>query len=117
MMPVFVLVHSLLLGPRSWAPVAAALADRGAAAVVPSLAGVTDLDDPPFWPGVAERVGAAIGRLPAGRPVVVVAHSNAGPMVPVIVAASPRPVAGCVFVEARLPARTGSTPAASPERL
>jgi hypothetical protein len=79
--------------------------------------GVTDVDDPPFWPAVAERVGAAIGRLPAGRPVVVVAHSNAGPMVPVVVAASPRPVAGCVFVEARLPARTGSTPAATPERL
>jgi len=27
------------------------------------------------------------------------------------------PVAGCVFVDASLPSRTGSTPAASPERL
>jgi len=115
--PGFVLVHSLLLGPRSWAPVAAALADRGAEAVVPSLVDVTDVDSPPFWPAVADRVGAAIGRLPAGRPVVVVAHSNAGPLVPVIVSASPRPVAGCVFVDARLPARAGSTPTATPERL
>jgi pimeloyl-ACP methyl ester carboxylesterase len=117
MTPVFVLVHSLLLGPRSWAPVAAALADLGAEAVVPSLAEVTDVDSPPFWPLVADRAGAAVGALPPGRPVVVVAHSNAGLLVPVIVAASPRVVAGCVFVDARLPAVAGPTPAASPERL
>ena len=117
MTPVFVLVHSLLLGPRSWAPAAAALADLGAEAVVPSLVDVTDVDSPPFWPAVAGRVAEAVGRLPAGRPVVVVAHSNAGLLVPVIVSASPRPVAGCLFVDARLPARDGSTPTASPERL
>ena len=115
--PVFVLVHSMLLGPRSWAPVAASLAAAGAEAIVPSLAGVTDLDEPPFWPAVAARVGEAVGRLPAGRPVVVVAHSNAGLLVPVIVRASPRPVAGCVFADARLPARSGATPTATPERL
>lgn len=31
--------------------------------------------------------------------------------------AAPRPVAGCLFVDASLPSRTGSTSAASPERL
>jgi hypothetical protein len=96
----------MLLGPLTWAPVAA----RMAQAVVPSLAGA----DPPFWPHVAARVAEAV---PVDRPVVVVAHSNAGVMVPVIVRSLQRPVVGCVFVDARLPARTGTTPTATPERL
>lgn len=115
--PAFVLVHSLLLGPLTWAPVAARLIGSGAMAVIPSLVDVTDADDPPFWPRVAGRVGDAVRRLPRGRPIVVVAHSNAGLLVPVIVDAARRPVAGCVFVDARLPARDGPTPAATPERL
>jgi hypothetical protein len=114
--PAFVLVHSLLLGPRTWAPVAARLADSGAVTVVPSLLDVADAD-PPFWPSVAARVNDAVARLPRRQPVVLVAHSNAGPMVPVIVHAAHGPVAGCVFVDASLPARIGPTPAATPERL
>ncbi|MEU8228103.1 alpha/beta hydrolase [Actinoplanes sp. NPDC048967] len=113
----YVLVHSLLLGPLSWAPVAARLAASGVPTAVPSLVGVTDGDDPPFWPRVTDTVNAAVDRLPAGRPVVVVAHSNAGLLVPVIAHAARRPVAGCLFVDARLPDRTGPSPAASPERL
>jgi len=54
---------------------------------------------------------------PRGQPVVLVAHSNAGLFVPVVVHAARRPVAGCVFVDASLPCRTGPTPAATPERL
>src|SRR5262245_20241140 len=112
----FVLVHSLLLGPQSWAPVAARLSASGAATVVPSLLDVADAD-PPFWPAVTDKVNEAVSRLPQGQPVIVVAHSNAGRLVRVIVDAAQRPVAGCLFVDASLPSRTGPTPAASPERL
>ena len=56
MNPAFVLVHSLLLGPRTWAPVTKRLAALGAVTVVPSLVGVADADDPPFWPRVAAKV-------------------------------------------------------------
>ncbi|MGW4940834.1 alpha/beta hydrolase [Actinoplanes sp. NPDC004185] len=115
--PAYLLVHSLLLGPRTWSPVAADLAASGAATAVPSLIDVTDPDDPPFWPQVADAVNDAVDRLPANLPFVVVAHSNAGLLVPVIVQAARRPVAGCLFVDARLPARTGPSPAATPERL
>jgi pimeloyl-ACP methyl ester carboxylesterase len=114
--PALVLVHSLLLGPRTWAPVAARLTASGTAAVVPSLLGVSDAD-PPFWPHVAEAVADAVSHLPANQPVLLVAHSNAGLLLPVIVHAAPRPVAGCVFVDATLPSRTGPTPAATSERL
>ncbi|MEJ3742824.1 alpha/beta hydrolase [Actinomycetes bacterium KLBMP 9797] len=117
MEPAFVLVHSLLLGPLTWGPVAARLTASGAAAVVPSLVHVTDADDPPFWPRVAAAVNDAVSYLPQGQPVVLVAHSNAGLTVPVVVRAARRPVAGCLFVDASLPSRAGPTPAASPERL
>jgi hypothetical protein len=116
MRPAFVFVHSLLLGPSSWAPVAARLTALRAVAVVPSLLEVADAE-PPFWPWVAGRVADAVSRLPQGQPVVVVAHSNAGLLVPVIVQAARRPVAGCLFVDARLPSHAGPSPAASPERL
>jgi hypothetical protein len=112
----FVLVHSPSVGPSTWAPVAERLTARGETVVVPSLAGVAGAG-PPFWSRVAELVGAEIARLPEGRPVVLVAHSNAGLFLPVIVAASPRPVAGCLFVDASLPARRGPTPVAAPELL
>lgn len=116
MRPAFVLVHSLLLGPSTWAPVAVRLTDSGATVVVPSLLDVADAD-PPFWPYVADRVAEAVSGLPASQPVLVVAHSNAGLVVPVIVQAARRQVAGCVFVDATLPSRTGPTPAASADRL
>lgn len=114
--PAFILVHSLLLRPSTWAPVAAKLAALGAATVVPSLVDVADAD-PPFWPRITTKIRNSASHLSQQRPLVLVAHSNAGLFVPVIVQAMRRPVAGCVFVEARLPCRTGSTPAASPQRL
>lgn len=112
----FVLVHSLLLGPSTWAPVAARLTASGAAVVVPSLVDVADAD-PPFWPYVADKVAEGVSRLPANHPVFVVAHSNAGLLVPVIVHAARPSVAGCVFVDATLPSRSGPSPAASADRL
>jgi Alpha/beta hydrolase family len=115
--PAFVLVHSLLLGPLTWAPVAARLRASGAVTVVPSLVDVADADDPPFWPRVAAAVDDAVSDLPQGQPIVLVAHSNAGLLVPVVVQEARRPVAGCLFVDASLPSRAGPTPAASPERL
>jgi pimeloyl-ACP methyl ester carboxylesterase len=113
---VFVLVHSPSVGPATWAPVAGLLRARGATVLVPSLTGV-GAAGPPFWPKVVEVVGAAVAELPPGQPVVLVAHSNAGLFVPVIAAASPRPVAGCLFVDASLPDRRGATAVAPPEAV
>jgi hypothetical protein len=84
---VFTLVHSPLVGPLTWAPVAARLG-----AAVPSLVDIK----PPYWRSVAERVAAAIT-----EPTILVAHSNAGLFVPVI--AESAPVVGCLFVDGRLP--------------
>jgi hypothetical protein len=112
----YVLVHSPSVGPSTWAPVATRLNGFGAATVVPSLVDVADAG-PPFWPRVAETVGGAVEQLPPNQPVVLVAHSNAGLFVPVSVQMAPRPVVGCLFVDAALPARSGPTAVVSPEQL
>lgn len=117
MKPTLVLLHSLLLGPLTWAPVAAKLRALGVATVVPSMVHVTDVDEPPFWPQIGAVVKDSVSDLPQDQPIVLVAHSNAGVVVPPVVAAAGRPVVGCVFVDASLPSRCGPTPAASPERL
>jgi len=87
----YTLVHSPLVGPLTWAPVA----DRLHAAV-PSL---IDLS-PPYWRSVADKVAATIT-----EPTILVAHSNAGLFLPVIAQAAP--VAGCLIVDGRLPGHSG----------
>jgi hypothetical protein len=113
MRPVFVLVHSLSLGPASWRPVADRLTAAGYEVRVPSLVHV-GAGAPPFWPRAVAAVRDGLREVPAGSPVVLVAHSNAGLSVPVIRSALDHPVAASVFVDAALPAPAGETPAAEP---
>ena len=96
------LLPSPLLGPRSWAEVAAGLRAVGHDVVVPATRGSTP----------EAVIASALEGLPTDRPVVLVPHSNAGLYVPALAAA--RPVVGCVFVDAALPAVTGPTPTARP---
>jgi pimeloyl-ACP methyl ester carboxylesterase len=112
----FVLIHSPSVGPRSWQPVAHHLAARGWEAAVPSLLHVTD-DGPPFWPRVVDAVRAGLATAEQDQGVVLVAHSNAGLFVPVITAALPGQVLGCIFVDAALPPASGVAPVAPPELL
>jgi hypothetical protein len=114
--PVFVLVHSTLLGPASWAAVADQLTGAGEEVVVPSLLGFAD-GGPPYWPRVAAAVATALGGLSPEREVVLVLHSNAGLLAPVLVVHVGRPVRACLFVDASLPARGSATPVASEEWL
>ncbi|MGQ4510824.1 alpha/beta hydrolase [Streptomyces sp. DW26H14] len=112
MRPTFVLVHSPSVGPSTWRPVAGHLTAAGYEVRLPSLARVCS-GAPPFWPAVVDAVRDGLASLPADRPVVLVAHSNAGLFVPAIRRGLDHPVAGSVFVDAALPARTGSTPVAT----
>ncbi|MCU7724923.1 alpha/beta hydrolase [Actinoplanes sp. KI2] len=116
MNPAFVLVHSPSVGPRTWAPIKSRLEAGGAATIMPTLVGVAD-SGPPFWRVVSQITREAIDQLPADQPIVIVAHSNAGLFVPVVVTSAPRPVAGCIFVDAALPSLSGPTPVATPELL
>ena len=115
MQSVFVLVHSPSVGPLTWGPVADALAMPKHKSVVPSLLDVADAE-PPFWPRVVEVVNAAMSRLDQGQCVLLVAHSNGGMFVPLLVTHALRPVRCCLFVDAALPAQARQTPVAPTER-
>src|ERR671937_737858 len=102
--PVFVLVHSPLVGPATWTPVARELERRGRQAVVPSLFGVATAQ-PPRWRFCVDAVRAAAGDV--RRPVVLVGHSGAGPLLAAIAGALGPTVSRLSFVDAGLPARSG----------
>jgi hypothetical protein len=98
----FALIHSPLVGPLSWAPVAAELRRRGVTAVVPAL------DDDgggrtPFWQQHAEAASRALRAEPAASPLVLAGHSGAGPLLPAIRERLDRPAAGYLFVDAGIP--------------
>jgi pimeloyl-ACP methyl ester carboxylesterase len=100
-----VLVHSPLVGPTSWLPVAHELERRGRVAVVPSLLGVAEATEP-RWRHVPEAVRVVISHL--RRRVVLVGHSGAGPLLAVIADALAVEVAVLVFVDS-LPPPAGPT--------
>ncbi|GAA0978362.1 alpha/beta hydrolase [Nocardiopsis tropica] len=116
MQPVFVLVHSPSVGPSTWQPVAEHLTAAGYRVRVPSLLHI-GAGAPPFWPRIAEAVRDDLRQVPAGSPVTLVAHSNAGLFLPVIRSSLDHPVTGSVFVDAALPAQIGPIPVAPPEVL
>jgi hypothetical protein len=104
--PLFVLVHSPLLGPSAWEWVARELEQRGRLAVVPSLLGVAD-EPYASLRGVCETVDAAASAHLAGT-VVLVGHSGAGSLLPAIAGSVSREVAAMAFVDAFLPPASGT---------
>jgi pimeloyl-ACP methyl ester carboxylesterase len=100
--PVFVLVHSPLVGPLTWGPVAAELGGRGYAAVVPALR-AGEMAEPPYWRQHVAAAVAALAGTDATRPLVLVGHSGGGVLLPAMAAAAGRPVAAYLFVDADLP--------------
>ncbi len=97
----FGLIHSPLVGPATWQPVAEALRQRGAAVAVPQVAALPG-SPRPYWQQHAESAAAGLRRLPA-RPVLV-AHSGAGALLPAIRRSLDQPAAAYLFVDAGLPA-------------
>jgi alpha-beta hydrolase superfamily lysophospholipase len=96
------LVHSPLVGPRTWGPVAAELRGRGYPVVVPALrAGETE--EPPYWRQHVTATMAALDSVDATRPLVPVGHSGGGVLLPAIATAAGRSVAAYLFVDADLP--------------
>jgi pimeloyl-ACP methyl ester carboxylesterase len=111
----FVLVHSPLVGPATWQPVADDLAARGVRVVIPDFVDVADAS-PPWWQVVAARVAAAVSAADVDD-VVLVGHSGAGSLLPVIGDAVPARVEAYVFVDAQLPPESGVVPPAPADFL
>jgi hypothetical protein len=103
-MPLFVLVHSPLVGSFTWSRVAGALRQRGLQAAVPVLVDDDRGDPTPYWRQHADCVARALAPVAHERPLVFAGHSGAGPELPAIADVVSRPVAAYVFVDAGLPA-------------
>lgn len=97
-----VLLHSPLVGPASWAPVAQRLRAQGERVYVPPLEEAEELDTP-YWQQHVAAIRRALAALPADEPLHLVAHSGAGPLLPAIGAALPQPVRCYLFVDAGIP--------------
>jgi Alpha/beta hydrolase family len=91
-------------GTDELVPVAQELERRGRAAVVPSLLGVANAPEPQ-WRHVPDAVRVATSHLQ--RRVVLVGHSGAGLLLPVIADALTTEVAALVFVDSLLPPPAG----------
>lgn len=99
--PRLVLIHSPLLGPFSWRPVAAELRGRGVQVETPAFPRFSTVDGD-FYPALIASLSASLDG--AGRaPAVLVAHSGAGPLVPGLCARLQTPVEGVIFADAILP--------------
>lgn len=106
-MPTFVLVHSPLVGAMTWQPVAQRLQVRGTAAIVPVLS--SEGIKPPFWLHHAHAIAASLQAVPLDNPVVLVAHSGAGPLLPAARTEITHPVAGYIFADAGVPGSDEAT--------
>lgn len=93
------LVHSPLVGPGSWEPVARDLAAHGYAVSVPDLTG-TVTAGPPYHLRQAEVIAGSAD----GQPAVLIGHSGAGPLLATAGTMLGEAVRGYVFVDAALPA-------------
>lgn len=91
------MLSSPLLGPAVWQPVVGRLAGRGWSVRSGAVRVAPRTPD--------DVLRAFLAELPEDRELILVPHSNAGCYVPALAPA--RPVVGYVFVDARLPDRSG----------
>src|SRR6266536_3493305 len=112
--PVFVLIHSPLVGPSTWMPVARELERRGRQVVVPSLLGAATAP-PPRWRYCIDAVRAATSTL--ANQIVLVGHSGGGLLLPAITGAVTPAVSRLIFVDSGVPASSGETPQLPPSFL
>lgn len=97
----FLLIHSPLVGPLSWGPVAETLRGSGRGALVPDYVSWTD--EPA---GQYRRLAATAANIASHEPagsIVLVGHSGAGGLLPLIAEALQGRVGTIVFVDAILP--------------
>lgn len=109
-----VLVHSPHVGPLTWRAVADQLSKQGWPTAVADLTGAL-AGPPPYQPRLAQTVAETAATL--DYPVVLVGHSGAGPLLPGLAAALPRPARALVYVDAGLPHPGRSWFQTAPEAL
>jgi pimeloyl-ACP methyl ester carboxylesterase len=98
--PTLLFVHSPVVGPSTWTYTAEVLQENGFSCIVPDLT-VLATTSPPYYPNYATAAAAAVDD--GTEPVIVVAHSAAGALLPAIAEAVGDRTHAAVFVDATLP--------------
>jgi hypothetical protein len=99
---VYVLLHSPLVGGLTWTLVADQIQQWGQNVIIPTLQDAPD-SNKPFWKQHAESVVQVLSHIPDNESVSLVAHSGAGPLLPIIGQSIANPIKAYVFVDAGLP--------------
>jgi len=99
--PRIVLLHSPFVGPSTWIRVAVALRGLGWDVPEPVRAAAGDLE-PPYYPRLARLIASGI-EADVGNPLILIAHSGAGGLLPSVAEAIGSSVRAAVFVDAVLP--------------
>ena len=99
---VFVLLHSPLVGPLTWALAADELRQVGVEVAVPALQDAGGTGEA-YWKRHVASVARALAAVPVDRALVLVGHSGAGPLLPAVRQVSGRPVGAYLFVDAGIP--------------
>jgi pimeloyl-ACP methyl ester carboxylesterase len=97
-----VLIHSPLAGPLTWQRVAHELQTEGLEVSVPALHD-TEGSGLAYWQQHAAAIQQALSAVSTDQRLILVAHSGAGPLLPVIRQQLSHPVAAYVFADAGIP--------------
>jgi pimeloyl-ACP methyl ester carboxylesterase len=100
MSPTLVLIHSPLVGTFTWSALALELRARGFEVIVPALTD-DETGDTPYWKQHVESVVRALESI--DQPIILIAHSGAGMLLPTIRQALRQPVASYVYMDAGIP--------------
>src|SRR5260221_4255795 len=84
----------------TWKLVAEELQRRSVGVIVPTLS--TDPSTKPYWKQHTQKVVTALEATPTAEPLILIAHSGAGVLLPAIRQTMSRPVAGYIYVDAGL---------------
>ncbi|MEE8603554.1 alpha/beta hydrolase [Euzebya tangerina] len=106
----FTLVHSPLVGPGTWTPVAMTLRDEGHDVAVPSL---VRLAAQGRWEAMADSAAARAAE--GDGPHVLVGHSGAGPLLPQIVSRMRPGPDALILVDAVIPPASGTVDVVPPQ--
>lgn len=99
---VFVLIHSPLVGPYTWAPVATRLRGVGETPIVPELRSPIGIAGS-YWEHHVESIMRVVDGVAADSRLVLVAHSGAGCLLSAVCARVGHRVAACILADAGLP--------------
>ena len=99
---VYVLINSPLVGPYTWALVGEELRRSGLRVAIPALDS-SQKRSFAYWDQHASAVADTLGSVSPEIPIILVAHSGAGPLLPAIRQKLQLPVAAYIFVDAGWP--------------